>query len=204
MTSYSVIPAETLEQLPPHRGEIRTRLSAALDSLDRKIVVLDDDPTGVQTVNNVYVYTSWDRETLLNAFQAPEKMFFVLTNSRVLALVEAFLPEGKSVAVFTRRERLDLPTADKDRQLQISTQISDALTSVIGKLSVRPSFIVAKGGITRRFFNSSVPSSIFSQRRAFFYQVLCVILLLSNREHGKKLAVIVYARAESQSLPARL
>ena len=68
--------------------------------------------------------------------------------SRVLALVEAFLPAGKSVAVFTRRDRLDLPTADRDRQLQISTQISDALTSVIGKLPVRPSFIVAKGGIT--------------------------------------------------------
>ncbi len=429
MTSYSVIPAETLEQLPPHRGEIRTRLSAALDSLDRKIVVLDDDPTGVQTVNNVYVYTSWDRETLLNAFQAPEKMFFVLTNSRgltapesemqhreiaenlaavsaetgkkfillsrgdstlrghwpmetevlretlergnhtrfdgeviypffreggrytlndihyvlqgeqlvpagqtefakdksfgyttsslsewceeksggrfpaasccrigleelragdvdgiaatlksvsgfgkitvdsadyedvavftaalceailagkeflfrcaaalpkvlggvrdiplltredlvdrgnrsggiilvgshvskttrqleslqnsglpmefiqfdqhrvleknglenevarVLALVEAFLPEGKSVAVFTRRERLDLPTADKDRQLQISTQISDALTSVIGKLSVRPSFIVAKGGIT----SSDVGTKALQVRKA--------------------------------------
>ena len=162
MTSYSVIPAETREQLPPHRGEIRTRLSAALDSLDRKIVVLDDDPTGVQTVNNVYVYTSWDRETLLNAFQAPEKMFFVLTNSRGLALVEAFLPEGKSVAVFTRRERLDLPTADKDRQLQISTQISDALTSVIGKLSVRPSFIVAKGGIT----SSDVGTKALQVRKA--------------------------------------
>ena len=68
--------------------------------------------------------------------------------SRVLALVEALLPAGKSVAVFTRRDRLDLPTADRDRQLQISTQISDALTSVIGKLPIRPSFIVAKGGIT--------------------------------------------------------
>ena len=68
--------------------------------------------------------------------------------ARVLRRVEELLPAGKSVAVFTRRERLDLPTADKDRQLQISTEISDALTGVIGKLSVRPSFIVAKGGIT--------------------------------------------------------
>ena len=67
---------------------------------------------------------------------------------RVLAQVEKLLPEGKSVAVFTRRERLDLPTEDRDRQLQISTQISDAVTSIIGRLTVRPSFIVAKGGIT--------------------------------------------------------
>ena len=85
-----------------------------------------------------------------------------LESPRVLALVEAFLPEGKSVAVFTRRERLDLPTADKDRQLQISTQISDALTSVIGKLSVRPSFIVAKGGIT----SSDVGTKALQVRKA--------------------------------------
>ena len=415
MTSYPVLPAETLKQLPPHCGEIRARLSEAQNSLNRKIVVLDDDPTGVQTVHDVYVYTRWDRETIRDAFREPERMFFILTNSRgltapesrtqqreiaenlaavsaetgtdfillsrgdstlrghwpmetevlretlessgrkrfdgevlypffreggrytlndvhyvlqgeqlvpagqtefakdksfgytasslsewceeksggrfpaascchvsleelragdvdgiaaklkavsgfgkitvdsadyedvavftaalceaiaagkeflfrcaaalpkvlggvgdiplltredlvdrdngnggiilvgshvnkttlqlealrrsdlpiemiefdqhrvleehgledevsrVLALVEAFLPAGKSVAVFTRRDRLDLPTADRDRQLQISTQISDALTSVIGKLPVRPSFIVAKGGIT--------------------------------------------------------
>jgi uncharacterized protein YgbK (DUF1537 family) len=68
--------------------------------------------------------------------------------ARVLAQVEELLPTGKSVAVFTRRERLDLPTEDRDRQLQISTQISDAVTSIVGKLSVRPSFLVAKGGIT--------------------------------------------------------
>ena len=415
MTSYPVLPAETLKRLPPHCGEIRARLTKALNSLNRKIVVLDDDPTGVQTVHDVYVYTRWDKEILTEAFRAPERMFFILTNSRgltapesraqqreiaenlaavsaetgtdfillsrgdstlrghwpmetevlretlesggrkrfdgevlypffreggrytlndvhyvlqgeqlvpagqtefakdksfgytasslsewceeksggrfpaascchvsleelragdvdgiaaklktvsdfgkitvdsadyedvavftaalceaiaagkeflfrcaaalpkvlggvgdiplltradlvvrdngtggtilvgshvnkttlqlealrrsdlpiemiefdqhrvleehgledevsrVLALVEALLPAGKSVAVFTRRDRLDLPTADRDRQLQISTQISDALTSVIGKLPVRPSFIVAKGGIT--------------------------------------------------------
>ena len=67
---------------------------------------------------------------------------------RVLQRVETLLPAGKSAVVYTRRERLDLPTANGDLQLQISTRISNALTSIIGKLRVRPSFIVAKGGIT--------------------------------------------------------
>ena len=67
---------------------------------------------------------------------------------RVLRKAEALLSSGKSVAVYTRRERLDLDSADSDRQLQISVRISDALTGIIGNLSVRPSFIVAKGGIT--------------------------------------------------------
>ena len=67
---------------------------------------------------------------------------------RVLHKAEALLSDGRSVAVFTRRDRVDLPTEDRDLQLQISTQISDAVTSIIGRLMVRPSFIVAKGGIT--------------------------------------------------------
>ncbi len=89
MTSYPVLPAETLKHLPPHCGEIRARLTEALNSLNRKIVVLDDDPTGVQTVHDVYVYTRWDKEILTEAFRAPERMFFILTNSRGLTAPES-------------------------------------------------------------------------------------------------------------------
>lgn len=50
--------------------------------MERKIIVLDDDPTGVQTVHNVPVYTGWDRESVLSGFQEKGSMFFILTNSR--------------------------------------------------------------------------------------------------------------------------
>lgn len=50
--------------------------------------------------------------------------------------------------VYTRRERLDLDTEDPDRQLLITTEISDAVTSVVGRLTVKPRFLIAKGGIT--------------------------------------------------------
>ena len=39
-------------------------------------------------------------------------------------------------------------TEDADRGLKASVAISDAVTSVIGNLTVRPAFIIAKGGIT--------------------------------------------------------
>ena len=29
-----------------------------------KIVVLDDDPTGVQTVHDISVYTNWEKESI--------------------------------------------------------------------------------------------------------------------------------------------
>ncbi|MCG8500836.1 MAG: hydroxyacid dehydrogenase, partial [Firmicutes bacterium] len=67
---------------------------------------------------------------------------------RVVKLAEECIKNGQTVAVFTRRDRFDLPTEDKDEQLKISVKISDAVTSIIGKLSMRPGFIIAKGGIT--------------------------------------------------------
>ena len=67
---------------------------------------------------------------------------------RVIHEVETNIGKGRDVIVYTRRERLDLDTDDRDKQLQVSVQISNALTSVIGQLSVRPKFILTKGGNT--------------------------------------------------------
>lgn len=67
---------------------------------------------------------------------------------RVINIVEENITNGKTVAVYTKRDVLILDTNDKDKQLMVSVEISDAVTSIIGNLNVRPSFIVAKGGIT--------------------------------------------------------
>ena len=67
---------------------------------------------------------------------------------RVINIAEAKIKAGENVAVYNKRELVVLDTEDKDKQLMISVKISDAVTSIIGKLSVRPSFIIAKGGIT--------------------------------------------------------
>ena len=62
------------------------KVDAALDeereAFDRKIIVLDDDPTGVQTVNGIYVYTDWTEESIAAGFAEENRMFFILTNSR--------------------------------------------------------------------------------------------------------------------------
>ena len=47
-----------------------------------KIVVLDDDPTGVQTVHDVSVYTDWSVESIREGFAEDNKVFYILTNSR--------------------------------------------------------------------------------------------------------------------------
>jgi uncharacterized protein YgbK (DUF1537 family) len=53
-----------------------------------KIIVLDDDPTGVQTVHGVSVYTDWEAETIEQGFLEDQQMFFILTNSRAFTAEE--------------------------------------------------------------------------------------------------------------------
>lgn len=81
---------------------------------------------------------------------------------QVVAKAERFIAGGRSVVIYTRRERLDLPQAGGEEQLRISVEISNAVTSIIGKLNVRPAFIIAKGGIT----SSDVGTKALGVRRA--------------------------------------
>ncbi len=48
------------------------------------VVVLDDDPTGTQTVHGVPVLTEWTTEALVHELQSDGQVFYVLTNSRSL------------------------------------------------------------------------------------------------------------------------
>jgi len=65
--------------------EIRTRVEKA----GVKIVVLDDDPTGTQTVYDVPVLTDGSVGALGRAFRDPSPVFFILTNSRSMSPAEA-------------------------------------------------------------------------------------------------------------------
>ena len=49
-----------------------------------KIIVLDDDPTGSQTVHSCLLLMHWDVETLRSGLQDDSPIFFVLTNTRSL------------------------------------------------------------------------------------------------------------------------
>jgi len=51
-----------------------------------KFVVLDDDPTGVQTVHGITVFTDWTVESIKKGFALKDKLFYVLTNSRGLTV----------------------------------------------------------------------------------------------------------------------
>lgn len=54
------------------------------EEMEKKIIVLDDDPTGCQTVHGINVYTSWSVNSLNDAFLETNRVFYILTNSRSL------------------------------------------------------------------------------------------------------------------------
>ena len=54
-----------------------------------KIVVLDDDPTGTQTVHGIPVLTEWSVPSLVAELTAPGPCFYVLTNSRAWTAPQA-------------------------------------------------------------------------------------------------------------------
>ena len=56
---------------------------------ETKIVVLDDDPTGSQTVHGCLLLTCWDVDTLKTALRDSSPLFFVLTNTRGMDATQA-------------------------------------------------------------------------------------------------------------------
>jgi uncharacterized protein YgbK (DUF1537 family) len=70
---------------------------------ETKIIVLDDDPTGSQTVHSCLLLTRWDVETLKQGLQDDAPLFFVLTNTRGMSAAQA--------ETLTRKVCINLRTA---------------------------------------------------------------------------------------------
>ena len=90
-------PTVDLAALPPVRVEpdARQRIRKALADAGRRIAVLDDDPTGSQTVHDVAVVTVLDPDEIAAGLDGPGSTCFILTNTRSMG-------EADAVALNTR------------------------------------------------------------------------------------------------------
>ncbi|MBI3959653.1 MAG: hypothetical protein HY328_12660 [Chloroflexi bacterium] len=114
------IPKTTaLSSLPPAwPDDLRTTIRGEIESSGRTIVVLDDDPTGTQTVHDVPVLTGWGVDVLATELATRPACFYILTNSRALPgheaaslgrtigqnLAAASARAGRDVAVVSRSD----------------------------------------------------------------------------------------------------
>ncbi len=100
------------------KDELNKILNDKLKGFNKKIVVLDDDPTGVQTVHGINVYTDWSKESIKSGFEENNHMFFILTNSRSFSkektievhkeitdrVIEVSKETGKEFLMFSRSD----------------------------------------------------------------------------------------------------
>lgn len=66
--------------------KLEQMLAEEIKNCQKKFVVLDDDPTGVQTVHDITVFTDWSVESIKKGFALDDRIFYVLTNSRGLTV----------------------------------------------------------------------------------------------------------------------
>jgi len=74
--------------------DLRPMIRARVDASAPKLVVLDDDPTGTQTVHDVPVLTAWEVELLCQELADPSPVCYILTNSRSLPAADAIALNG--------------------------------------------------------------------------------------------------------------
>ncbi|MHC4084928.1 MAG: four-carbon acid sugar kinase family protein [Planctomycetota bacterium] len=76
---------EALKGLPPvWHEDLLPAIRSKIECSPASLVVLDDDPTGTQTVYDVPVLTNWKVQTLADEFSKRMPLFYILTNSRSL------------------------------------------------------------------------------------------------------------------------
>jgi uncharacterized protein YgbK (DUF1537 family) len=86
----TVTRSEIFDSLPAlGRTDYLPEIQTALRTKREKLVVLDDDPTGTQTVYDIPVLTEWSVSSLREEFQNELDCFYLLTNSRSLGEEDA-------------------------------------------------------------------------------------------------------------------
>src|SRR6476620_7281440 len=82
--------AATLANLPPEwPADPLPAIRAAVRAADEMLVVLDDDPTGTQSVHGIRVLTEWSVDALRAELESDLPAVYLLTNSRSLPLAQA-------------------------------------------------------------------------------------------------------------------
>ncbi|MBK4732275.1 four-carbon acid sugar kinase family protein [Oxynema sp. CENA135] len=103
-----------------------------------KIIVLDDDPTGSQTVHSCLLLMRWDVETLSIGLRDESPIFFILTNTRSLT------PE--KAAEITREVCQNLKTAIANEGIQDFLVVSRSDSTLRGHYPIETDVIAEELG----------------------------------------------------------
>lgn len=93
--------------------DLTTTIASRVATDDQTIVVLDDDPTGTQTVYDLPVLTEWGEDIIQAEFDRGTPAFYVMTNSRSLtpdhaATINEVIAQRLLVAARSHGRRLSI------------------------------------------------------------------------------------------------
>jgi uncharacterized protein YgbK (DUF1537 family) len=140
-----------LETLPPDYPDLtlHQKIRSEARTSAQKLVVLDDDPTGVQTVYDTAVLTRWSSEAIEAELRSPDPLFFILTNSRSKSAADAIelnQDVARSVLKASRRSGHDVVFVSRsDSTLRGHfPEETDVLSTLVGDVDgiiLLPAFI---------------------------------------------------------------
>lgn len=73
---------DTLDLFSKSDDSLRAEIKAHLNQTKHKFIVLDDDPTGVQTVHDIFVITDWGKDWIKKGLSDERSVLYILTNTR--------------------------------------------------------------------------------------------------------------------------
>lgn len=98
---------DVVKKIPQSKFEdILPLLREFIRGSNRSIIVLDDDPTGCQTMHGIPVLFQWDREILEREMVRGTPLFFLMTNSRSMT-------EDKAVSLYREIGQLVREASEK-------------------------------------------------------------------------------------------
>ncbi len=190
---------------------------AAVAEAARKIVVIDDDPTGSQTVHSCPLLLRWDVQTLRQGLRHPSPLLFVLANTRAL-LPEAAAARNREI-VASLEQALAAEGINDQQLLLVSRgdstlrghgvlepavlaeELGDRFSAVHATLHV-PAFL--PGGRTtvdgvHLLHGQPVHTTPFARDRSFGFSTSCLDAWLEEKSGGAIAAASVL-RLQGQQL----
>ncbi|MBO6977974.1 MAG: hypothetical protein JJ837_00925 [Prochlorococcus marinus XMU1428] len=163
-----------------------------------KFVVIDDDPTGSQTVHDCLLLLKWDCSTLVKGFESKSNLFFILANTRSLSendaklTIEEICKNLKTVITSQAYEEEIIFISRGDSTLRGHNYLEPiALNSCLGPFDATfhiPAFIEGKRfTINGSHFVDKTPISqtIFAKDKIFGYETSNVKNLLFQQSKSQ-------------------
>jgi uncharacterized protein YgbK (DUF1537 family) len=163
-----------------------------------KFVVIDDDPTGSQTVQDCLLILKWDCATLVKAFESQSNLFFILANTRSLSesgaklTIEEICKNLKAVIDYQAYEEEIIIISRGDSTLRGHNFLEPSvLNSCLGPFDATfhiPAFIEGKRlTINGSHFVDKTPidQTIFAKDKIFGYETSNVKNLLFQKSKSQ-------------------